>query len=248
MELSIIIITYNQIKYICQCLDSLANIISRVDVEVIVVDNGSSDGTCQFLRENYPLVTIIENNSNYGVAYARNRGFEVACGRKLLILDNDTISNEEAIDGMLDYMDNHIHVGICACCLTDLNGCVQQSFKPYPGLYEKLSNVINRRRGMMVSLPENPIEPVYVIGACQIIRREVVEQIGLLDEHMFFGPEDADYCLRAASVGWKIVYLPKYSLVHFWQRTSGKQLFSRLAWLHLKALVYFYRKHHRWWR
>ena len=91
MELSIIIITYNQIKYICQCLDSLANIISRVDVEVIVVDNGSSDGTCQFLRENYPLVTIIENNSNYGVAYARNRGFEVACGRKLLILDNDTM-------------------------------------------------------------------------------------------------------------------------------------------------------------
>ena len=101
---------------------------------------------------------------------------------------------------------------------------------------------------MMVSLPENPIEPVYVIGACQIIRREVVEQIGLLDEHMFFGPEDADYCLRAASVGWKIVYLPQYSIVHFWQRTSGKQLFSRLAWLHLKALVYFYRKHHRWWR
>lgn len=247
VRLSIVIITWNQLSYLQECLHSLQPVMKREDVEVIIVDNGSADGTCQFLSLNYPKIRLLVNDCNKGVAYARNRGLERAKGNKVLILDNDTIVNEEAISGMEDYLDNHPCVGLCACRLVDSNNQVQESFKTFPGLWLKMKNVlgIGQRNVASLQIPTGPYEPVYVIGACQMIRREVIEHIGLLDEKIFYGPEDADFCLRVAAEGWKVVYLPQYTIVHHWRRATNKKLFTRLAWKHFCALCYFYLKYKR---
>ncbi|EOA57526.1 MULTISPECIES: glycosyltransferase family 2 protein [Bacteroides] len=247
VQLSIVIITWNQLSYLQDCLCSLQPVMQREDVEVIVVDNGSEDGTCQYLTVNYPQIYLHINDCNKGVAYARNRGLELAQGKKVLFLDNDTVVNENAISGMEIYLDEHSKVGLCACRLVDSNSQIQDSFKPFPGLWLKIKNVlgITKTNAPDLQTVTSPIEPVYVIGACQMIRREVIERIGLLDENIFYGPEDADYCMRIVAEGWKVVYLPQYTIVHHWRRATNKKLFSRLAWKHFCALCYFYAKYKR---
>lgn len=247
VQLSIVIITWNQLSYLQDCLCSLQPVMQREDVEVIVVDNGSEDGTCQYLTVNYPQIYLHINDCNKGVAYARNRGLELAQGKKVLFLDNDTVVNENAISGMEIYLDEHSKVGLCACRLVDSNSQIQDSFKPFPGLWLKIKNVlgITKTNAPDLQTVTSPIEPVYVIGACQMIRREVIERIGLLDENIFYGPEDADYYMRIVAEGWKVVYLPQYTIVHHWRRATNKKLFSRLAWKHFCALCYFYAKYKR---
>lgn len=247
LQLSIVIITWNQLSYLQECLHSLQPVMKREDVEVIVVDNGSEDGTCRFLSLNYPEIHLLANDCNRGVAFARNRGLERVQGNKVLFLDNDTIVNEAAISGLENYLDEHPRVGLCACRLVDCNNHVQDSFKPFPGLWLKIKNVLGFNKNSVAyrDIPTLPFEPVYVIGACQMIRREVIERIGLLDEKIFYGPEDADYCLRIVADGWKVVYLPQYTIIHHWRRATNKKIFTRLAWKHFCALCYFYAKYKR---
>ena len=245
-RLSIVIITHNQEATTLRCICSLAAVMARGDTEVILVDNGSIDGTCRSVATKFPCVTIIKNGENRGVAYARNRGIEQSRGDYVLILDNDTVANAEAIDGMVAYMDATPGVGICGCRLVGDNGEVQQSYKAFPGLLKKIRNVLARNKsGTAATPPTTVFFPEYVIGACQMIRRKVVEQVGLLDEAIFYGPEDADFCIRARSKGWETAYLPQYTIVHSWQRASSRNLFSRLSWLHICGLAHFYVKPRR---
>lgn len=247
VSLSIVIITWNQLSFLEKCLQSLHFIMECDGVEVIVVDNGSTDNTCQYITDTYPQIRLLVNDCNRGVAYARNRGMEIAQGAKILLLDNDTIADKTAIKGMETYMDQHPQVGLCTCKLVDGNNQIQQSFKPFPGLWIKMKNVLglSNKNPSVTQVGILPFEPIYVIGACQMIRREVIDRIGLLDENIFYGPEDADYCLRTVSAGWKVVYLPQYTIVHYWQRATNKKIFSLLAWKHFCSLCYFYKKYKR---
>ncbi len=245
-RLSIIIITYNGIGFLTRCLASLATFIAEPSCEVIIVDNYSTDGTLDFLSEHYPQLKLILNSENRGVAAARNQGIEVAQGEKLLLLDNDTEANDAAINAMCDYLDAHPEVGLCACRLVDKEGEVQDSCKPYPGLMIKVRNVLGIGNKMRyVPNDDGVIEPVYVIGACQMFPRKVAEKVGVLDEHIFYGPEDADWCLRIEQAGWRIHCLNNYTIVHDYRRSTRRSPFSRLGRLHAKALLYFYWKHKR---
>ena len=180
------------------------------------------------------------------MAAARNQGIAVAKGEKLLILDNDTEANDEAINAMSDYLDAHNDVGLCSCRLVDKQGEPQDSCKPYPGLMIKARNVLgigNKTR--YVPNADGVIEPVYVIGACQMFWRKVVDKVGMLDEHIFYGPEDADWCLRIKEAGWRILCLNNYTIIHDYRRTTKQRPFSKLGRLHIKALLYFYWKYRR---
>lgn len=228
-----------------RCLESLHALMHNNEIEIIVVDNGSTDNTVPFLKETYPDVLCLPLSSNKGVAYARNRGLEKARGEYLFILDNDTIVNTEAITGMKDYMDNHPETGLCGCRLVDVNGLVQESCKRYPGIFEKAANVLSKgfRYAYGEKTMQRPFEPVYLIGACQFFRKKVYEQVGPLDEKIFYGPEDADFCIRIRKKGWKIMYLPQFTIIHFCQRTTNKKIFSKLARKHIAGLFHFYWKH-----
>ncbi len=246
MRLSIIIITYNGLGFLTRCLASLRHFIDDHSCEVIIIDNHSTDGTLDFLRESYPSLQLIANSENRGVAAARNQGIKVATGEKLLLLDNDTEATTTAINAMIDHLDTHHDVGLCSCRLIDKEGQPQDSCKPFPGLMIKLRNVLGiGNKTKYQPDGDGIIEPFYVIGACQMFPREVVEKVGLLDDHIFYGPEDADWCLRIRQAGWRIHCLDNHTIVHDYRRTTKRRPFSKLGRLHIRALIYFYWKHKR---
>lgn len=246
-NLSIIILTWNNLEETRRCLTSLHPVAERNDVEVIVIDNASTDGTQEAIRREHPLVNLVCNPVNRGIAAARNQGFMKAEGKKILILDNDTIVNSEAIEGMEQYLDQHLDVGLCACRMTDAQGKVQPSFRPYPGIISKIYSLLRIEQPLSHLNPDEDgcIEPLYVIGACQMMKREAVSQIGMLDEAIFYGPEDADYCMRLRKAGWRIKYLPHFSIIHTYQRATARHPFSWLGLKHIRGLLHLYWKYNR---
>lgn len=247
LKTSFVIITWNGLHYVRNLLDSMQNIMQRADVEVILVDNGSEDGTPSYVRQTYPNVVLLELSSNKGVAYARNRGLEVAKGEYLCIVDNDVIMKDDVFEGMLNYMDQHPEVGLASCRLNYADGTIQESCKIYPGFLHKLANLlkINRNYSYAYQMYGEPFEPVYVIGAFQWIRRGAFLKAGLLDEKIFYGPEDCDYCLRIRKAGWHIMYLPNYQLLHYCQRMTNHHPFSAMGLRHIWGLMYLYWKYKR---
>lgn len=248
MLLSVILITWNGRKLLSECLRSMAFLMARTDVEIFVVDNGSSDGTVSFLRSKYPGVKVIPLEKNHGVAYARNRALERAVGRYLWILDNDTEVSPDVFYGMLQYMEANPTVGLAGCRLIDADGLVQESCKRYPGLGEKIKNLL-RRKGYRYAYGRermnSDFEPEYVIGACQFIRHTAYEAVGLLDEKIFYGPEDADFCLRIRKAGFKVMYLHSFTVLHHCQRISRARIFSFIGRRHIAGLIHLYIKHKR---
>ncbi len=247
MRLSVIILTHNQYHYTRQCLRSVTDCLANdSDTEIIVVDNGSTDRTIDMICESFPDVITIRLPQNRGIAYGRNTGIKASRGRHILLLDNDTIVNAKAIHTLEATLDNAPDIGICAPRLCDTSGKTQSSFKRYPGIMEKALNLLDRSRSSARDIPDGPIEPDYVIGACQMISREALNKTGLLDESIFFGPEDADLCIRMRQAGYRVVYLPSVHIIHHWQRSTAANPLSALGRKHIAALIHFYRKHHRW--
>ena len=247
VKISFVIITWNGLHYVFNLLKSMKNIITREDVEVILVDNGSEDGTASYIRRAYPSVILIELPSNKGVAYARNRGMEVTQGEYIVILDNDVIMKDEVFHGVFSYMEQHPQVGLASCQLYYEDGSIQESCKKFPGFFYKLGNLLHLHRGYSyaVEMRGEPFEPVYVIGAFQWVRREAFLQAGFLDENIFYGPEDCDFCLRIRKAGWQIIYLPNYSLLHYCQRMTNHHPFSKMGLHHIWGLFYLYWKYKR---
>lgn len=231
-----------------RCLQALKPVIGRDDVELIWVDNGSTDDAASFVSANYPEAKHKLLSENRGVAYARNRGVEMAAGQFILFLDDDTEASAEAIDFMLSYMQAHPQTGIAGCALRDSEGRLQDSFKAYPGLWCKVRNVVSSKLGIRrkeLQLPANVVFPTYIIGACQLIRRQVFDKVGLLDEAIFYGPEDADLCIRARKAGYSTAYLPQVSILHHWRRITSRSLTSQASRRHISALLHFWHKHRR---
>ena len=248
MKLSFIIITWNGKQLISDCLKSISSFIGRPDIEILVVDNGSTDGTVEFLKSRYPDIRLFLQSENRGVAAARNIALKAAKGDYLFIIDNDLILNDVAVEGMMQFIESHTDVGICGCLLRDAYGNIQPSAKKYPGIWMKLRNILRSGRYNYtydLTTCTEPFEPVYIIGACQLVRRMAFEEVGLLDEHIFYGPEDADFCLRMHAKNWKVMFLPQYEMVHYCQRVTNKRIFSSLGRKHLRGLFYFYRKYKR---
>lgn len=248
MLLSIILITWNGRRLLTKCLNSLSFLRGRDDAEVIVVDNGSEDGTIPFLRDKFPEVTAIALDHNYGVAYARNRALERATGDFLWILDNDTELSESVARGMMDFMKRNPQVGLAGCKLVDADGLVQESCKRFPGIGEKVKNILHRhgyRYAYGMERMQSVFEPEYLIGACQLIRREAYEAAGPLDEKIFYGPEDADFCIRVRKAGFHLAYVPEFTVLHHCQRVTRGRILTPIGIKHIEGLAHLYLKYKR---
>lgn len=246
-SLSIVIISWNSLPRLRDCIEALAPVLARPETTLYWIDNGSSDGAYEYMAGHCPDARLFRFDTNRGVAAARNVGLSRSQSDYTLILDDDTIPTAEAIDRMTSHLDANPATGICAVALRAPDGSLQDSFKGFPSPLVKIANVVRARLGIgrRVRLPQGVIHPTYVIGACQMIRTDVIRRIGLLDEQIFFGPEDADYCLRASAAGYSIDYLPDASMIHHWQRSTTRSLTSAAARRHISALLHFYRRHRR---
>lgn len=249
MKVSVVILTWNSVPAIETCLASLPAGLT-VSHEVIVVDNGSQDRTVALLNSRFPHVRIIANQKNRGVAPARNQGLRCAQGEYVLILDDDTIIHPNALDRLVQVLDARPEVGLCGPKLIDADGQLCLSCRLFPTLADKLGrrfpSALTRKAARQAELADwahDTLRPVdYVIGACQLIRRRALDEVGLLDERIFYGPEDVDLCLRMYQAGWQVVYQPAAVVTHAEQRLARSAL-SRLGWKHVRGLAYYFWKH-----
>ncbi len=249
VDISIVIITQNSRRLLEPCIESIRDSVAQVTYEMIVVENGSTDGSQEWLRTQSDVQSIF-NDKNRGVAPARNQGLRVAQGRYLMILDVDTRVERNAIDTLVQCMDSHSEVGLGAPKLTDGSGELQFTCRHYPTLLSKMCRRLPMgfaREHLRHELLEDWDHEVerevdYVIGACQIVRREAFREVGELDEKIFYGPEDIDYCVRMWRAGWKVMYFP-VAVVRHLERRITTRLFTPMTFRHARGLAYFFWKH-----
>jgi len=250
MKASLVILTWNSTDLLRACLQSLPRALTVYSFEVVVIDNGSRGYTPASLRLEFPWMQLIVNRDNRGVAPGRNQGIGVAQGEYIILLDDDTAVEPGAFDRLIAYMETHPHVGLCAPKLIGIEGNLHLTCRFYPTLFDKLARQVPlayvqqlRRENEMADWDHNSIRAVdYVIGACQVIRRDALLSVGLLDERIFYGPEDVDFCLRLRQIGWQIIYNPDAVVVHK-ERRVARSFFSRLSWKHLWGISYYFWKH-----
>ncbi len=258
-NLSSVILTWNSEKYIERCIRSVfedaAN--SMLNVEMYVVDNASKDKTLEILdrlQKDYPLLQVIKLDRNYGTTVSRNTALKRCSGGYVLILDSDTEVKSGALAELIDTFDKKERIGIVAPRLLYPDGRVQPSFKKIPTVTVKFLKGVPIKRlndiGTSLELYDEKFykgdfkdffEPDYCISACWMVNRNAINEVGLLDEHIFYAPEDVDCCLRMWLKGWHIVYNPKAEVVHYAQRISHKSF--RMTLLHAEGLAYYFCKY-----
>jgi GT2 family glycosyltransferase len=258
LDLSVIILTWQDAEFLHTCLASLQSGIKTLKYEVILIQNGGESWAqlAANAAKTFEL-RFIRNEFNRGVAAGRNQGLNLARGRYFLLLDADTRLTDTAGDTLVRFMDDHPSVGLTGPRLVDPEGRLQLTCRRLPTLGTKILRrlplTFARARLAEETLANwdhaSTREVDYVIGACQMIRREAFEQVGLLDERIFYGPEDVDYCIRMWQLGWRVVYVPHATVVHHERRLTQRRLYSQLSLYHaMGAIVYFWKYRYLWHR
>lgn len=227
MDFSINIVTYNSLVPLKICLSSLISSLGPTqNYEIIIIDNGSKDGVIQYVENAYPSIKIIINSENLGYTKAMNQGLKISKGDYLVQLNPDVFVNEGALQTLKSWMDDYPDVGICIPKVLNQDGSFQRQCRrgfarplEVVSYFLKLDRLFpnNKKLGNYVKtyLPEDEIAEVDAVsGSCMMIRKEVILEIGYLDERFFAYQEDTDFCFRAKQAGWKVYYLPIASVIH----------------------------------
>lgn len=256
LDFSIIIVSYNVREFLRQALLSLRRALAGLSAEIFVVDNASDDGSAAMVRAQFPECRLIENDSNLGFAAANNLALKQSRGRFLVLLNPDTVVQEDTFSALRDFMHSHPATGMAGCKVLNPDGSLQLACRrsfPTPWVaFTKLSGLsalFPRSRWFgrynLTYLPEDETCEVEAIsGSFMVARREAVAQVGLLDESFFMYGEDLDWCFRFRAAGWQIHYYPGTQIVHFKGESSKR---SSLDSLHVfyQAMGLFVRKHFR---
>lgn len=227
ISLSICIVTYQARDYLRDCLNSLYAHAPNGEYEIIVVDNHSTDGTIETLERQFPQVQLIKNPTNNGFTAPMNQALRQAQGQYLLQLNPDTIVHDQALNQLIQFMQSHPKVGICGPKVLNTDGSLQKPCRrgestPWAVItyFLGLSSLFPKSKlfggYLMNYLDEDEINEVDgVAGSCMLLRREVIDQIGYLDERFFAYQEDADFCFQARQAGWKVYYVPTAQVTHY---------------------------------
>lgn len=251
---SIIIIAHNARRELGRCIASI-DAHAGVPTETILVDNGSSDGTAEWLLTEHPSVHVVRLSQNVGEA-ARKDGLPRAQGGLIMFLDSDAALTEGALPRMVDAMSANPSWGLIGPRLAYDDGSLQLSSRRFPPPYLPLLRRLPLswlvgdsrpvRRHLMTDEDHGQVRPViYVLGACQLFRASMARAAGTFADE-FFGPGDLDWCIRIRDAGGEIVYFPKATVVHSYRRSSSARPLSRMAVEHLKGFYLFqWRYRHR---
>jgi GT2 family glycosyltransferase len=253
VDLSIIIVNWNTRDLLIQCLESVFRTVRGVDLEVFVVDNGSTDGSGRAVKERFPDVRVIENQGNVGFAGANNQALKLSRGKYLLLLNPDAQVKGKAVEELISFMEAHSKAGISGVQLLNSNGSRQNSIANFPSLATELLNKSLLRRLFPKKFPgkernySEPIEVDSVIGACMMVRRQALDQVGLLDEDYFLFLEETDWCYRMKRAGWEIYHVPLAEADHF-QGKSAEEAKKKARVEFYRSRYHFFKKNRGPWQ
>jgi GT2 family glycosyltransferase len=263
-SISICIVNYNTRELLLQCLKSIYASTEHVNLAIFVVDNNSVDGSSVAIEKTYPNVKLIKNTVNAGFGRANNQAMSLSRGKYVLLLNSDTIVKPEALEKLVAFMEDNPRVGMAGPRMLNEDGSVQASISNFPNLWFVIIRMFRLRAlfptrllknfamktklfGSMVNSylrveSQEPLRVENISGACMLIRREVIEQVGMFDEEYFMYVEDIDLCKRIIDAGWQISYLPSSEIIHLVGKSSGGT-FRDLSPISYESLFYYFRKH-----
>ncbi len=234
MELSIIIVNYNVKHFLEQCLNSVYKATNGIEAEIIVIDNNSVDGSLNLIREKFKDVILVSNKKNTGFSVANNQGIKMAKGNNILLLNPDTVVQEDTFIKCLEFLDNHKDAGALGVKMYDGNGRFLPESKrglptPLVAFYKIFglaylfpqSKVFgNYHLGFLSKNEDHKVD--ILSGAFMMIKKEVLEKVGLLDEAFFMYGEDIDLSYKALKKGYSNYYLGDVKIIHFKGESTDK--------------------------
>ncbi len=260
MQLSIVIVNYNNDRVLRGCLQSLPPALEGLDSEVILSDNGSVDGSLQWVRENFPDIKILENGSNLGFAEANNRAFPSARGEFILLLNPDTIVQEKPFQSMIELLETRPRAGVVGCKLLNVDGTRQVCARSFPTLSTYVYHFLgldhrypeSRRFGrfnMSYWQGDDTRQVDWVSGAALMVRRDVLETVGGIDPYFFLTYDEPEWCHRIKDAGYEVWHTPDGQITHLDRQSepqSNPRPESRIKYLTVErnSRVRYFVKHH----
>lgn len=253
MKLHIILVNYNTTDLLVTCLNTIRDHTMPADYQVIVVDNCSQDGAVERLRQEYPEVCVIANTVNGGYAKAVNQAIQAGDSDYILLLNPDIEVTAGSIEALMRFLDDTPDAGIAGGKLLNPDGTLQYSCRTF----YTLPIILWRRTFLGKLFPDSRIltchlmtdwdhnsarDVDWVLGACMLIRRSALQDVGLMDERFFLYFEDVDWCYRMQKGGWRVCYVPEARMVHHHQRQSAQGLMNATLVFHLMSMFHFYDK------
>jgi GT2 family glycosyltransferase len=256
MNVSIIIVNWNTKALLRDCLTSVYGQIRDVDCEIIVVDNASTDGSKEMIKNDFPKVVLIENPVNRGFAAANNQGIAVAKGRYVLLLNSDTVVLDNCIANMISFADAHPRAGVTGCRVLNADRTLQRTCFMFPSilnlflsssyLYKVFPKSRFFGRELMTWWNADDVREVDIVKGCfMLVRREAIEKVGGLDENFFMYAEETDWCYRFKKSGWKVMFAPAGEIIHYGGRSTTQVPVAMIVQLRLSILK-FIKKHYGW--
>jgi len=254
IDLSIVIVNWNTREFLSRCLKAVYDTTSHLDFQVIVVDNGSTDGSQEMVQQAFPDVHLIANQENLGFAGANNQAIRHSQGRYVLLLNSDAFVGENTIEQMVAFMDAHPEAGMAGCKLRYEDGRLQPSCYSFPSLLTELwiatqldklfpkSPVFGKYR-MTFWGYDNVRQVDVILGAFMLVRSTAITQVGLMDERYFMYSEEVDWCYRFKEKGWKIYFNPGVEAVHVGGGTTRQVRAEMLVQMY-RSRIDFFRKYH----
>ncbi len=253
-DLSIVIVNWNTRKILLECLASIEEDASKPETEVIVVDNGSEDDSVAAVRERFPGVTVIENGENLGFARANNIGITRSKGRFVCLSNSDILVGKGCLAKMIAYLESHPEVGLVGPKILYPDLSLQNSCRRFPNLWTRFLLALgadNAFRGSRWLYGEHmawfdhdrTVDTDNVMGCFMLVRRQAIEEVGLLDERFFIYSEEVDWCKRMWKAGWRVAFFHEAEVVHHHAASSSIDR-SRFALEQQHSLVQYWMKHH----
>ncbi len=247
-DISIVLVSWNNKDYLVPCLRSLYTSAMRSRVDVIVVDNGSTDGGPGAVRAEFPGVRVVQNVENVGLSAASNQGIRETNGRYVLLLNNDTLVNGRSLDRMVEFMDSQPDAGAVGGQLLNPDGSFQAGYASFSTLLQEFLIVTRLGERLWTGYPSHGrcdhIKSVdWLSSACLLLRRDALMQVGLLDEQYFVYGDETDLQFRLKQAGWKVYFLPEVSTIHFGGRSMNR--WRRRQFVYRGKLLFYQKRYSR---
>lgn len=248
--ISIIIVSWNTARLLENCLASILANPPTSPFENWVVDNASTDDSPRMVREKFPLVQLVENRDNVGFARANNQAIQRSTGKYILLLNPDTLVAPGALQALVDFLDKHPEVGAAGARIIRPDGSLQISSHPRPTVTRELWRLFHLDAFLPYAMypqtrweTNQPQEVDILAGACLLVKKEVLEHVGFLDEDYFIYCEEIDLCVRIQRAGWPLYWVPQAEVVHFGGQSTQQVPTEMFLNLYHSNIKYF-RKHY----